>query len=106
MRLAEKPKTYVVVVTYKGAWPYYHPISYHYINLQSALAHVTWLARQIRAQNGHDADRKNVVTGFSLEELLFSKARNKKFPPLYYFSGPDGRESPKGGFDGFFEKGK
>lgn len=103
MKLGLKRKTYLLTVEYKGFWPFWIVIDYHYATLVAVLEHVAWLGEQVKGQNGEDGIRKNVVISFYFEEFLFSKARNKKQPPLDRFIASPGREKPLGGEERSFE---
>lgn len=97
MKIGNQPKTYKLSVEYKSFWPSFVVIDWHYSNLMSVLEHAVWLGEQIKGQNGEGAVRKNVIMSFYLEEVLCSKARNKKHPPLDKFVAPEGRNKPAGG---------
>ncbi len=99
MKLAEKPKTYLLKVEYKGFWPSFVIICYHYANIESVSAHVAWLMGKMARQNGKRGVRENVICSFSLDEYIRSKKRIKEFPLLEQFSPPSGRKKPEGGIN-------
>ena len=97
MKLSLKPKTYLLLVVMRGFWPSHAGYSYHYANFEVASSHIVWFLKQIEAQNGEGAERKNVILEFGFIELISSKKRNKKFPPLESFVTPIDRNIPMGG---------
>lgn len=96
-KLGVRPKSYVIAVAYKAFWPIGEWVDYNYQSFAQAAAHVSWLLRQLKGQNGKNCERKNVVLEFVFSERLRSKKLDNKLPPVKTFLPPGRRMRPKGG---------
>lgn len=104
--LALRPKSYVVEVVYKDAWPYGGKVmGYLYSTLASAMKHLNYLGKVTANQNGKiplNGKRKNVLICFAMTEHLASNALAKEYgqalgSPLAKFHKPKNlRDIPVG----------